>query len=366
MRNPFEETIDFGTNISGIKLLGDNEDGFFSVNSSTYEATILGPVQDPPKYIKIGEEKIPIKQFLEMLKTKNECKKVQNELYTKFKIVDIENLMDQLQSYISDISMHKYGNDFIRELIDRLIFSPALSEKLLKYISFKFKEVATSEYGSKHLQKLIGIILDVKDSNYKYILSNIEKNWSGLANSPLGRPILKLFLSKTKYDDRICLNKSIIINLANELINDKYGFHILNEIIKQTKDRVIVEKVVDYIVQKGPIILANDPIAHCTILTLLQSHFSSCAPIVEDIVSNFNQLNKKEGGSKIILEFANKCDDRTIEKIYSFMVKEYDNKSHRTYLEELDSGLDGQTILMHLSKRFINLLFLKPKEHKCL
>lgn len=284
---------------------------------------------------------------------------------------EIYLLINKLRIYISDISIKKYGNYFIQELIK--ICSPSQRIILLECMKNRFLEISKNTYGTFCLQALIEISSLSKEK--QLILSCILGNEKELSLDARGTHILQKFIKYTKDEERFELNVNII-NLIEVLITDASGVYVLNALIDNTNDQSIKLKLFDYITKKGPLQFIQHEYANYAVLSLIKSSdLSNYEPIVKIVVENSLSLSMIKYSSNIV-EYCLSCGSKeVILKIYESLIEEHKLESllNNTYgnyvLEKLIEKVDkGEKLVLkqkleklvknksNVSKNIMNLL----------
>ena len=303
--------------------------------------------------------------------TQKGSRDVQAFIEKKSKEKEIYILINKLRNYISDISIKKYGNYFIQELIK--ICSPSQRIILLEFMKNRFLEISKNTYGTFCLQALIEISSLPKEK--QLILSCILGNEKELSLDARGTHILQKFIKCTKDEERFELNANII-NLIDCLITDASGVYVLNALVDNTNDKSIKLKLFDYITKNGPLYFIQHEYANYAVLSLIKSSdLSDYEPIVKIIVENSLPLSMIKYSSNIV-EYCLSCGSKEVVlKIYESLIVEHKLESllNNTYgnyvLEKLIERVDkGEKLVLkqkleklvknksNVSKNIMNLL----------
>ena len=226
---------------------------------------------------------------------------------------DVDFLLDELKNYLSDISIDKYGNYFLRKLIQ--VCSPSQRIKILNFISDKFIEIANNAYGTHPLQSLIEIINMPEEK--KLVLSYILNNELILSLDSKGTHIIQKFISGTKDDERKELNNNLT-NIINKLIIDPFGVCVLMKLVKYTKDEIIYKKISEYITSNDTLSFIQHPYANYAVQILINStDLTYCDNIIETVVENYLSLSMQKFSSNVVENCIKYCDEAHIKKIYN-------------------------------------------------
>ena len=258
----------------------------------------------------------------------------------KLKEKDIDILLDKLKDHLSEISNNKYGNYFIRKLIQ--VCLPSHRLKILKYCENKFVEICKHEYGTHPFQSLIEMINMPEEK--KLILSYILNNELILSLHSNGTYIVQKFISVTKDDERKELNENLS-NYIEKLITDPFGVCVIMKLVKHTKDKLIHKKIADYITNNGALTFIQHPYANYAVQNLINcTDLSFCDNIIETIVDNYLSLSMQKFSSNVVENCIKYCDKKYIKKIYNSVIE--DNR-----LESLLNNIYGNFVLEKLIMR---------------
>ena len=250
------------------------------------------------------------------LKNQKDSRDAQNVL-TSMKETEVEILINKLKNYISDVTIDKYGNYFTQKLIQ--ICVPSQRLKIIQNINSRFVEVANNSFGTHPLQSLMEIINMPEEKNL--ILRYILGNETILAFDTKGTHILQKYISNTKDEDRNELNKKIV-NLIDKLIIDVSGVCVLIKLIKHTKDKILLEKIANYITNNEPLFFIQHPYANYAVQILIMNPIALpfCNKIIETIVNNYLSLSMQKFSSNVVENCIKYADEKSVKKIYNQII----------------------------------------------
>ena len=258
----------------------------------------------------------------------------------KLKEKDIDMLLDKLKDRLSDISVNKYGNYFIRKLIQ--VCLPSHRIKILKYCGNNFVEICKNEFGTHPFQSLIEMINMPEEK--ELILFYILNNELILSLHSNGTYIIQKFISVTIDNERKKLNENLT-NIVNKLIIDPFGVCVIMKLVKHSKDKLIHKKIADYITNNGALNFIQHPYANYAVQNLINStDLSFCDNIIETIVDNYLSLSMQKFSSNVVENCIKYCDKKNVKKIYDSIVE--DNK-----IESLLNNIYGNFVLEKLIMR---------------
>ena len=258
----------------------------------------------------------------------------------KLKEKDIDILLDKLKDRLSDISVNKYGNYFIRKLIQ--VCLPSHRIKILKYCGNNFVEICKNEFGTHPFQSLIEMINMPEEK--ELILFYILNNELILSLHSNGTYIIQKFISVTIDNERKKLNENLT-NIVNKLIIDPFGVCVIMKLVKHSKDKLIHKKIADYITNNGALNFIQHPYANYAVQNLINcTDLSFCDNIIETIVDNYLSLSMQKFSSNVVENCIKYCDKKNVKKIYDSIVE--DNK-----IESLLNNIYGNFVLEKLIMR---------------
>ena len=270
------------------------------------------------------EESNIIKKMLNMsdyslcnfLKNQKDSREAQNAL-TNMKENEVEILINKLKNYISDVTIDKYGNYFTQKLIQ--ICVPSQRVKIIQNINTRFVEIALNSFGTHPLQSLMEIINMPEEK--KLILKYILGNEIALSFDTKGTHILQKYISNTKDEDRYELNVNIV-NLIDKLIVDISGVCVLIKLIKHSKDKILLEKVANYITNHEPLFFIQHPYANYAVQVLIMNPVALpfCDKIIETIVNNYLSLSMQKFSSNVVENCIKFADEKSVKKIYNAII----------------------------------------------
>ena len=327
-------------NMNNLLFSGDlnsNNNKMFSVNSNWNNGPIPIPKSTkieifPEKSKKLKkrnkketqEENNIIKKMLNMsdyslcnfLKNQKDSREAQNAL-TNMKENEVEQLINKLKNYISEVTIDKYGNYFTQKLIQ--ICVPSQRLKIIQNINTRFVEIANNSFGTHPLQSLMEIINMPEEK--KLILKYILGNETILSFDSRGTHILQKFISNTKDEDRYELNINIL-NLIDKLIVDISGVCVLIKLIKHSKDKIILEKIANYISNNEPLFFIQHPYANYAVQILIMNPVALpfCNKIIETIVNNYLSLSMQKFSSNVVENCIKYADEKSVKKIYNAII----------------------------------------------
>ena len=241
------------------------------------------------------EENNIVKKMLNMsdyslcnfLKNQKDSREAQNALVT-MKENEVDVFINKLKNFISDVTIDKYGNYFTQKLIQ--ICVPSQRLKIIQNINTHFVEIANNSFGTHPLQSLMEIINMPEEK--RLILKYILGNETILSFDSRGTHILQKYIINTKDEDRGELNNNIV-NLIDKLITDISGVCVLIKLIKHTKDKIILEKIANYITNNEPLFFIQHPYANYAVQILIMNPIALpfCNKIIETIVNNYLSLS---------------------------------------------------------------------------
>ena len=224
------------------------------------------------------EENSIVKKMLNMsdyslcnfLKNQKDSREAQNALAT-MKENEVDLLINKLKNYISDVTME-------------IINMPEEKKLILKYI--------------------LG-------------------NETILSFDSRGTHILQKYISNSKDEDRYELNINIV-NLIDKLIIDISGVCVLIKLIKHTKDKIILEKIANYITNNEPLFFIQHPYANYAIQILIMNPIALpfCNKIIETIVNNYLSLSMQKFSSNVVENCIKYADEKSVKKIYNSIIEQ--------------------------------------------
>jgi len=253
-----------------------------------------------------------------LLKNQKDSRDAQNAL-TNMKENEVDILINKLKNYISDVTLDKYGNYFTQKLIQ--ICVPSQRLKLIENIGNRFVEVANNSFGTHPLQNLMEIINMPEEK--KLILKYILGNETILSFDSKGTHILQKYISNTKDEDRYELNINLV-NLIDKLIIDISGVCVLIKLIKHSKDKIILEKVANYITNNEPLFFIQHPYANYAVQILIMNPVALpfCDKIIETIVNNYLSLSMQKFSSNVVENCIKYADEKSVKKIYNAIIEQ--------------------------------------------
>ena len=270
------------------------------------------------------EENNIVKKMLNMsdyslcnfLKNQKDSREAQNALVT-MKENEVDVLINKLKNFISDVTIDKYGNYFTQKLIQ--ICVPSQRLKIIQNINTHFVEIANNSFGTHPLQSLMEIINMPEEK--KLILKYILGNETILSFDSRGTHILQKYIINTKDEDRGELNNNIV-NLIDKLIIDISGVCVLIKLIKHTKDKIILEKIANYITNNEPLFFIQHPYANYAVQILIMNQIALpfCNKIIETIVNNYLSLSMQKFSSNVVENCIKYADEKSVKKIYNAII----------------------------------------------
>ena len=253
-----------------------------------------------------------------LLKNQKDSRDAQNAL-TNMKENEVDILINKLKNYISDVTLDKYGNYFTQKLIQ--ICVPSQRLKLIQNIGNRFVEVANNSFGTHPLQNLMEIINMPEEK--KLILKYILGNETVLSFDSKGTHILQKYISNTKDEDRYELNTNLV-NLIDKLIIDISGVCVLIKLIKHSKDKIILEKIANYITNNEPLFFIQHPYANYAVQILIMNPVALpfCDKIIETIVNNYLSLSMQKFSSNVVENCIKYADEKSVKKIYNAIIEQ--------------------------------------------
>ena len=270
------------------------------------------------------EENNIVKKMLNMsdyslcnfLKNQKDSREAQNALVT-MKESEVDVLINKLKNFISDVTIDKYGNYFTQKLIQ--ICVPSQRLKIIQNINTHFVEIANNSFGTHPLQSLMEIINMPEEK--RLILKYILGNETILSFDSRGTHILQKYIINTKDEDRGELNNNIV-NLIDKLIIDISGVCVLIKLIKHTKDKIILEKIANYITNNEPLFFIQHPYANYAVQILIMNPIALpfCNKIIETIVNNYLSLSMQKFSSNVVENCIKYADEKSVKKIYNAII----------------------------------------------
>jgi uncharacterized membrane-anchored protein YjiN (DUF445 family) len=157
----------------------------------------------------------------------------------------------------------------------------------------------------------------------KLILKYILGNETILSFDSRGTHILQKYISNSKDEDRYELNINII-NLIDKLIIDISGVCVLIKLIKHTKDKIILEKIANYITNNEPLFFIQHPYANYAVQILIMNPIALpfCNKIIETIVNNYLSLSMQKFSSNVVENCIKYADEKSVKKIYNSIIEQ--------------------------------------------
>lgn len=236
-------------------------------------------------------------------------------LLSHFSEAEIQEILNDISSYIIDIMCSHYGNYFIQKLLLRL----NLQQKLFIYrlISNRFLDIALNSSGTYVIQCLIDMI---KSPLEEKILENlINPNILYLMCDENGHHIIiKIIIDFAEFR-RQYINDFIVENVE-QISKNYYGSYCINKFINSNKDQNIKENLLNKI-KNSALNMALNKNSCATLKLVLEKYgLPSCAFIVETVKNNLCLLATNQSSlffmSKIFLYLSKSCSSELSEIIW--------------------------------------------------
>ncbi len=285
-------------------------------------------------------------EFFSLITTQKGSRTIQNVILTSTE-KEIDIILEKIKNKSSEIMVDKYGNYFFQKLIEKSTIKQR--EFILNSIKDNFIEIANNSFGTHALQYLIEKIISKKEK--EIILNSILGKELNLSLDSKGTYVLQKFISLTKDEERLLLNKNILNNI-NKLINDPFGVCVLIKLIKHTDDKCVKIKISKFISDNNPLSFIQHPYANYVVQSLFnENDIIYCEYIIKVIIENFYVLSLKKFSSNVVencLKFGN---ENIVHEIYKNIILSEDK------IEVLLNNIYGNFVIE-------KLIFRLNKEEK--
>ena len=279
-------------------------------------------------------------EFFSLITTQKGSRTIQNVILTSTE-KEIDIILEKIKNKSSEIMIDKYGNYFFQKLIEKSTIKQR--EFILNSIKDNFIEIANNSFGTHPLQYLIEKITSKKEK--EIILNSILGKELNLSLDSKGTYVLQKFISLTKDEERLLLNKNIL-NHISKLINDPFGVCVLIKLIKHTNDKYIKIKISKFISDNNPLSFIQHPYSNYVVQSLFnENDIIYCDYIIKVIIENFYVLSLKKFSSNVVencLKFGN---ENIVYKIYKNIILSEDK------IEVLLNNIYGNFVIEKLILR---------------
>ena len=279
-------------------------------------------------------------EFFSLITTQKGSRTIQNVILTSTE-KEIDIILEKIKNKSSEIMIDKYGNYFFQKLIEKSTIKQR--EFILNSIKDYFIEIANNSFGTHPLQYLIEKITSKKEK--EIILNSILGKELNLGLDSKGTYVLQKFISLTKDEERLLLNKNIL-NHISKLINDPFGVCVLIKLIKHTNDKYIKIKISKFISDNNPLSFIQHPYSNYVVQSLFnENDIIYCDNIIKVIIENFYVLSLKKFSSNVVencLKFGN---ENIVYEIYKNIILSEDK------IEVLLNNIYGNFVIEKLILR---------------
>ena len=279
-------------------------------------------------------------EFFSLITTQKGSRTIQNVILTSTE-KEIDIILEKIKNKSSEIMIDKYGNYFFQKLIEKSTIKQR--EFILNSIKDYFIEIANNSFGTHPLQYLIEKITSKKEK--EIILNSILGKELNLGLDSKGTYVLQKFISLTKDEERLLLNKNIL-NHISKLINDPFGVCVLIKLIKHTNDKYIKNKISKFISDNNPLSFIQHPYSNYVVQSLFnENDIIYCDNIIKVIIENFYVLSLKKFSSNVVencLKFGN---ENIVYEIYKNIILSEDK------IEVLLNNIYGNFVIEKLILR---------------
>ena len=256
-------------------------------------------------------------ELYSFLTTQKGSRSIQNILSTVSE-KEIDLILKKIKTKSSEIMIDKYGNYFFQKLIE--LCTPKQRHFLLLSIKDHFVEISNNSFGTHPLQLLIEKITSKNEK--EVVLKSIENNELNLSLDSKGTHVLQKFISITKDEERLSINKNLL-DILPKLINDPFGVCVLIKLIKYTNDKDIKINISKYISDNNALSFIQHPYANYAVQSLFnQNDICYCDDIIKVIVDNFYILSLKKFSSNVVENCIKFGNDIIVNKIYKSIFKD--------------------------------------------
>ncbi len=256
-------------------------------------------------------------ELYSFLTTQKGSRSIQNILSTVSE-KEIDIILKKIKSKSNEIMIDKYGNYFFQKLIE--LCTPKQRHFLLLSIKDHFVEISNNSFGTHPLQLLIEKITSKNEK--EVVLKSIENNELNLSLDSKGTHVLQKFISITKDEERLPINKNLL-DILPKLINDPFGVCVLIKLIKYTNDKEIKINISKYISDNNALSFIQHPYANYAVQSLFnQNDICYCEDIIKVIVDNFYILSLKKFSSNVVENCIKFGNDNIVNKIYKSIFKD--------------------------------------------
>ncbi len=256
-------------------------------------------------------------ELYSFLTTQKGSRSIQNILSTVSE-KEIDIILKKIKSKSNEIMIDKYGNYFFQKLIE--LCTPKQRHFLLLSIKDHFVEISNNSFGTHPLQLLIEKITSKNEK--EVVLKSIENNELNLSLDSKGTHVLQKFISITKDEERLPINKNLL-DILPKLINDPFGVCVLIKLIKYTNDKDIKINISKYISDNNALSFIQHPYANYAVQSLFnQNDICYCEDIIKVIVDNFYILSLKKFSSNVVENCIKFGNDNIVNKIYKSIFKD--------------------------------------------
>ena len=279
-------------------------------------------------------------EFFSLITTQKGSRTIQNVILTSSE-KEIDIILEKIKNKSSEIMIDKYGNYFFQKLIEKSTIKQR--EFILNSIKDYFIEIANNSFGTHPLQYLIEKITSKKEK--EIILNSILGKELNLGLDSKVTYVLQKFISLTKDEERLLLNKNIL-NHISKLINDPFGVCVLIKLIKHTNDKYIKIKISKFISDNNPLSFIQHPYSNYVVQSLFnENDIIYCDNIIKVIIENFYVLSLKKFSSNVVencLKFGN---ENIVYEIYKNIILSEDK------IEVLLNNIYGNFVIEKLILR---------------
>ena len=279
-------------------------------------------------------------EFFSLITTQKGSRTIQNVILTSTE-KEIDIILEKIKNKSSEIMIDKYGNYFFQKLIEKSTIKQR--EFILNSIKDNFIEIANNSFGTHPLQYLIEKITSKKEK--EIILNSILGKELNLSLDSKGTYVLQKFISLTKDEERLLLNKNIL-NHISKLINDPFGVCVLIKLIKHTNDKYIKIKISKFISDNNPLSFIQHPYSNYVVQSLFnENDIIYCYHIIKVIIENFYVLSLKKFSSNVVENCLKFGSENIVHEIYKNIILSEDK------IEVLLNNIYGNFVIEKLILR---------------
>lgn len=304
--NQLSEPSEFN---KGFNRTPNNQYGGQSINNSVIG---LGSIPYQPKSVNVR-----MTQLTNLLQTSKEqagCRMLQKHIEESSEFANFV-LYPQIKSHIVEISLDQFGNYLVQKLLEKLI--PDHIHELSKIMIGSFKIIASSQFGTRVMQKLIEYI-EINESR-QLMIHALNADLVELANHSQANHVVSKILTKFPPEDIAPLNEIFIENLET-IVKDKYGCCVIQKLIERSHEhirRLIIENLLSNVSQ-----YILDPFANYVLqLSVTYNYRNLNFQILNYVKQNFLFYSLEKFSSNVIEKALSFCSEDIRDEIIDLIQK---------------------------------------------